>query len=387
MTKVNPESVRMAMDTKPGAPLDQKTVDADMRRIYGSGDFAHVGYSFLEEPSKRIMVVDAVEKSTSASAIRVGLGLSSDFSGDAFFNLIGSYRKYWLNSLGAEWRTDLQVGRTSAVLSEFYQPLDVADHVFIAPRVEAQRRITFLYQGNDRIASYALSYRRAVLDIGAPLGRFGELRLGVLRGTLTPRLDTGPAFLSPGNSDIAQGAFQARLVFDQDDSLNFPRFGWRGTGRIFQSNSALGTHDEYTKWDADGSVAHSFGENTFNIAFKAGGTIGSKALPRYDQFQWGGFLQQSGYRTGQLYGQNITFGRLMYYRRLFKGTIFDGAYGGLSLEAGKVGKPLVPDSPDGLLKSASVFLGVDSPLGPVYVAYGRAADGNGSFYFYLGRPF
>ena len=27
------------------------------------------------------------------------------------------------------------------------------------------------------------------------------------------------------------------------------------------------------------------------------------------------------------------------------------------------------------------------PLGPVYLGYGRAQDGNSSFYFYLGRPF
>ena len=29
----------------------------------------------------------------------------------------------------------------------------------------------------------------------------------------------------------------------------------------------------------------------------------------------------------------------------------------------------------------------DSPLGPIYLGYGRAQDGNSSFYFYLGRPF
>jgi NTE family protein len=49
-------------------------------------------------------------------------------------------------------------------------------------------------------------------------------------------------------------------------------------------------------------------------------------------------------------------------------------------------RPLVPGSPAGLLKSAAVFVGVDSPLGPFYLGYGRAADGNQSAYVYLGRP-
>jgi NTE family protein len=35
-------------------------------------------------------------------------------------------------------------------------------------------------------------------------------------------------------------------------------------------------------------------------AAKVGGRIGSDPLPRYDQFQWGGFLQLTGLRTGQL---------------------------------------------------------------------------------------
>ena len=84
-----------------------------MRRIYGTGDFEHVNYRFLEEPGKRVLAVDAVEKSWGPDYLRFGLGLSSDFKGDAYFNLLASYRKTWLNSLGAEWRTDVQFGRTS----------------------------------------------------------------------------------------------------------------------------------------------------------------------------------------------------------------------------------------------------------------------------------
>ena len=40
----------------------------------------------------------------------------------------------------------------------------------------------------------------------------------------------------------------------------------------------------------------------------------------------------------------------------------------------------------GTLKSAALFVGADSPLGPVYFGYGRANDGTGTFYFHLGRP-
>jgi NTE family protein len=47
----------------------------------------------------------------------------------------------------------------------------------------------------------------------------------------------------------------------------------------------------------------------------------------------------------------------------------------------------VPGNPDGLLKSASIFVAMDSPIGPAYLGYGHAQDGNSSFYFYLGLPY
>ncbi|MNZ83642.1 hypothetical protein D3C78_1023750 [compost metagenome] len=110
-------------------------------------------------------------------------------------------------------------------------------------------------------------------------------------------------------------------------------------------------------------------------------------MPRYDQFQWGGFLTGSGYSTGQLLGEKLEFGRLMYYHRILEGSIFEGAYSGFSLEASRIGNPLVPGNSEDWLRSAAIFIAADSPLGPVYFGYGQAEDGNSSFYFYLGRPF
>jgi len=328
-----------------------------------------------------------VEKSWGPDYLRFGLGLSSDFKGGSYFNLLGSYRRTWLNSLGAEWRTDLQIGRTSSLMTEFYQPLNPERHFFIAPHLGVERRAMLLYQGDTNIASYDVQTGLVGVDIGTQFKRYGELRLGVVRGDLTPTLETGPTSLAPGASNVAQGAYTARLVLDQIDSVHFPRAGWRGGAKVYSADTRLGADQSYNKWDVDGVAAYTFGNHTFSVGLKFGGKYGPDPLPRYDQFQWGGFMQQSGYATGQLLGENIQYGRVSYYHRIMRGTFLEGAYGGFSLEAGKVGNPLVPGSPDGLLESASAFVAVDSPIGPVYVAYGRARDGNSSLYFYVGRPF
>ena len=145
MERVNPEIIEAVMKTTSGKPIDQQELDRDMARIYGLGNFETVNYSFLEEPGRRILVVNAVEKIRGLKSIRLGLGLSSDFQSASYFNVIGSYRQYWLNSFGAEWRTDVQIGRSSSLRSEFYQPLTAAGRLFVAPSVNYERRTTEIY--------------------------------------------------------------------------------------------------------------------------------------------------------------------------------------------------------------------------------------------------
>jgi NTE family protein len=386
LQRVNPQSVKATMETKVGQPIDQKVLDQDMRRIYGTGDFEHVNYRYVEEPGKRVLAVDAVEKSWGPDYLHFGLGLSSDLSGDAFYELLATYRQTWLNSLGAEWRTDVQFGRTGSLYTEFYQPLNAEGWFFVAPYAGVERRTTNIFQGDTRLAIYDIFSDVVGVDAGIQFRQYGTVRLGILGGKNVTTLDTGPQSLLQSGSN-AQGAYTARLFLDRLDNVNFPRMGWSGGLNVYDSTSTLGADNNYTKWGAEGNAVYSYGNHTFNLAAKTGGRIGSNPLPYYDQFQWGGFLQQSGYRTGQLYGETLSFGRLMYYHRIMRGSLLEGAYGGFSLEGGKVGDPLVPGSPDGLLKSASVFVSVDSPVGPVYFGYGHAQDGNSSYYFYLGRPF
>lgn len=205
-------------------------------------------------------------------------------------------------------------------------------------------------------------------------------------GKLTPRLDTGPSLINPADVAFSRGAVTTRLLLDRLDNADFPRQGWAAQVEVYGSSTDLGADASYTKWQAGGSVTHSFGENTVRFRARAGGKIGSNPLPTYDQLGWGGFLRQSGYATGQLVGASLQFGQLMYYRRIVRGGLLDGAYGGLSLEVGNYTQPLVPGNASGVLKSMALFVSADSPVGPAYLGYGRAADGTQSLYFFLGRP-
>jgi NTE family protein len=156
---------------------------------------------------------------------------------------------------------------------------------------------------------------------------------------------------------------------------------------VYDTHKGLGADDDYGKWLVTGSAVKSFGEHTFNFYTRLGGALGDSRIPAYDQFQWGGFLQQSGFATGQLTAQEIRYGRMMYYHRILQGKLLEGAYAGFSLEVGKMNSPLVLSAPTDWITSGSAFIGSDTPIGPAYLGYGRASTGVGSFYFFLGKPY
>jgi NTE family protein len=63
------------------------------------------------------------------------------------------------------------------------------------------------------------------------------------------------------------------------------------------------------------------------------------------------------------------------------------AYLGVSFEAGNVWQKRSQMSFGDARKDASVFLGLDTPIGPVYLGTGYEERGSAAFYLFLGRTF
>jgi NTE family protein len=60
---------------------------------------------------------------------------------------------------------------------------------------------------------------------------------------------------------------------------------------------------------------------------------------------------------------------------------------GISVEAGNVWRDRDDFGFSGLRKDASLFFGVDTPLGPLYLATGFDEGGDKAAYLFLGRTF
>ena len=177
-----------------------------------------------------------------------------------------------------------------------------------------------------------------------------------------------------------------RAYFDQLDSAFFPKRGWAADVNVLKGLSGLGSDSDATRWDANVIFANTVGPHTIQAAFRGAGFLGRAREAGYGTLPWGGFLQQSGYSTGQLLNERFVFGRIAYVHKLAHFRLLEGVYAGISAEVGHYGAPVVPGNPEGTLFSGAAFLAIDSPIGPVYLGYGAGQDGNRSAYLFLGRP-
>jgi NTE family protein len=323
------------------------------------------------------------EKPWGPGYVRVGLRLATDFKEEVGFDLLGSYRRHWVNRLGGQWRADASIGQTNALRNEFYQPLTLGGGVFVAPSVSIARRSVNLFQGDDAVARYRVTNLAGRADVGWTFGAFGEVRLGVYRGEAQFEPSIAVPFAPEG--DASTGGLAADLVIDRLDSVSFPRRGVFAALSWRDSLSGLGADSEYQRLGGGLALPVSFGRHTVQFDAKGGEAL-SGELPAYDLFTLGGLFNLSGYQYNQLAGQSAALASLRYsYQLANVPLLLRGLYVGGSFEAGNVWDRLDGTPTDGLLTSAALFIAADSAFGPMYFAWGHAfEDSIDTLYFYLG---
>lgn len=388
--RVNPQAILASLRTRAGQALDTAVLDADLRRLYSWGDFERVSYSVADERRedggpRRVLVIEAQEKAWGPDYLRFGLGLQSQYGGSSSFNLLLALRRTWLDRRGAEWRSELQLGRDGRLATEWMQPLAVDRRVFVAPRAESQRTPIDVYRDDQRIAVIETESQRIGLDLGLQMGSATQWRLGLERGRRRDRLATGEL----GGLDsgyVGQGAWTFSLRTDTLDNLQFPRSGTRLVAELEASRPALGAAQAYNRWNIDARHALSAGAHAFSLSAAAGGALGDQDLPLSEFFRLGGPLRLSGYGNGRFTGPSYEFVRALYAGRWLKTPLLSGAYAGVSLEAARMGEGQRGSPTGGTLTSVGVFTGLDSPLGPLYFGAGFAPGGHRSAYISLGLP-
>ena len=391
------ERLAVALDTAAGLRVDVPLIERDLQKLAATGDYERVDYrlSRQEDSGEEALTFHLRPNDWGPNYLRLGLDLRTDFQGQGAFNLRISHNRHWLNERGAEWRNRVQLGETVGLYSEMYQPLDTASARFAAAYVDTSLRKVELF--NTDGTALALVQRQGIqlgADIGWPMGlqgNLGDMRLGVVAAQrrTTPELVAG---VLP--KDVLQSlgwrelGLRAAIISDQLDFANFPSAGYRLKGEVvvgrrrFEGQSST----SFTRMEGSATGVKTWGVHTVNAGarFARASQVPPGAI---DEYSLGGFQQLSGYRVGQVAGNYLLFGRLTYYQRLAgRVGVARALFAGGSLEAGNAWAQGRDIGWTGLRTGASLFVGADTGVGPLYLSLVSAPRGYTGLYLFLGRP-
>ena len=387
-SRVHPKKIIGKIKTKAGEKLDTEKLQKDLNRVYAIGDFETVDFKIVGKEGEKGLLIDAKEKEWGPNYLRFGINLSANFTGDSEYTILADYRMTQLNALGAEWRTVGRFGEQTGIFSEFYQPLNMQEYFFVAPRITYKSRLEDIYKDDDRIAEYRVDYLGGGFDLGINFSSFAEGRVGLRRGTIDAKPEAGGADL-PEFEGIQEGAIVAKLEYDQLDNHTFPKTGFKTRIGLFASDEDLGADFTYENLEFTFLKATTFNKKHTVITSFVIGTSLDENTPFYDQFTLGGFLSLSGLGRGQLRGQHKGLGQLLYFYRFDKAfDLVSNFHIGGGVEAGNVWDHRDDIELDDAVLSGTVFAGFDNFIAPLYGGYGRAeGTDEGIFYLFLGKMF
>jgi NTE family protein len=376
------------LSAEAGDKIDAASLTEDAGRLYGLNVFESVGYQIVEDGGQTGVEFETRAKSWGPNFLKLGLSVEEDFEGSTEFNLASRLTMTGINALGAEWRNDLQIGTEPRFESEFYQPLSFDSRYFVAPRLELAQRNLKAFANDLSIARYRVSEAEFGLDIGRELGRWGEFRIGAFRGVGDARVKVGDPSLP--NFDFEEGGVFARLSVDTLDNAQIPKEGSRANVEWLLGRPGLGADSRFDSFQSSIDNVWSWGHddrNTMQFGLEYSTTI--RADTRFqDFFPLGGFLRLSGLERGEITGPHAGLVRLMYYRQLggARGFFDMPVYVGGSLEAGNVWQSRSEISTNSLIVNGSLFAGIDTYVGLLFLGAGFAETGESSFYLFLGDP-
>jgi NTE family protein len=382
LTRVQPQTIRRHLRQRPGEPLDTTRLGRDLVRVYGEGDFEGVDYSLVNEGGRNVLSIKPTEKKWGPDFLRLGLALSSTMSQGASYSLRVAWHKTWLNRLGGELLAVGELGDTNGVSVEWFQPLDNRSLWFGDTSAQYRRHRMDLFASDDRVSEYVVEKASIGFNAGINVSYLGQLRLGWHHTRWHPSLSTGLPLLV-GRQANHRG-LQAQLEIDRLSRRFFPTDGWSLRARVTDNN---GDGGDYTRASVD--LRNAWTVDRWVIGSRLAWTGSPRGmLPIYDGAGLGGFLNLSAYSTNQVAGDSLRYGHVRAERVI--GTMPAGLRGdlrvGTALELARIGAPFVTTRHTGLLQSVMVYVGGDSPIGPVYLGAAHSLTGVVNAYLFIGSP-
>lgn len=373
-----------------GKPFDANKLEDQIGAIYGRGNYQQIDYHLRQDASGRGLLISPTDKPWGPIYGKFGFQLDDDFAGRSEYLLSAEITATNLNRLGGEWRNTVWAGRIGGLRSEFYQPMGQGASAYVMPFAVLRNEDVpvFNNSGDSQLAEYRVHRRNLGVETGWSPFSYWRILASVTRGRdEVDRRIGSPTDFPNGVSEFAM--VRVGIDWDSLDNAQFPTHG---------SHVQLGyeMYRPFLGGKVDGDVARltadwvpdwGLRESRYHLllGLRMSSAIDNTNFLETQDFL-GGFLNLSGYSERSLFGNQSALGRAVLYRRTGKlDAIFSTPfYVGASLEAGNTWHDKGDVRLSSLAYAGSIFAGLESPLGPVFLGYGYAAGGRSAIYLTFG---
>ena len=384
LENVNPGYLATLSDIEPGDAVDNKRISNQARNMSAVEDIDSVGYRLDGDPAKPVLTWLPKEKSWGPNYLKFDLGLYGSEGGDSGFILYFKQERRWLNSLGLQWRNDLQVGYNNLLSSSLYQPLDVAQRFFVEPRLAWTRDTEYLYEDDQRIAQYAFSDLGGSIDLGVNFGDRAQWRVGYVYTDRSVQVETGDKLLP--NGQTVDAGVASEFIWDTRDTAFNPTRGVAAAVDYNYSNTSLGADRDWQSLEGGVAVAVPFRGDIVWLSAAGGTDLGSD-LPVDRYFTLGGPGSFPGLQLGQLRTPEYWTVSGSYLWKLADIMSLRGQalYLGARIETGEVSDWLTSNELEPLW-GGSLSLTGRTMVGPLTLGIGATSLNTWSVWIAVGRP-
>lgn len=400
---------RLNLDS--GEVLKTSEIESKVQDLYALDRFELVTYEFETVDGEEQLQVDVNEKSWGPNYLNFRFFLEDDFSTESQYSIGISANFTDINQHGAELRTNVEMGTDKRIEAELFSPFFSSQKLFTSASVVYSKENRNLPADIDDIEEPTLDVTKDYLPMTYS-EYIGELALGY-QPTLWQELKFGLRY-TYGDVEVSSlpslgsGGFKRLGGFmgyrlDTLDNFSLPTKGYfvdleyLVSHDDFENDSSLGDSDLTSNSDtvyefsANFMAAQSIEKHTLVAKLDFGMVESKNSVFPIDPKELGGFLNLSGIPRNSLIGQNLAYSSLTYRYKWFEndfGLFESPFYIGASIEHGGVwsnNELSIDEAP--MFTAGSVFAGVDSPIGPIILAYGRTEDNYDSVYLIIGTSY
>jgi NTE family protein len=379
-TAVDSTILKNQLDPQPPGRFDVTRLEHGIDRLYALGLYEGAWYDLEPGPDGNTVNVTALPRAWGPDDVHGGLAVFDDYEHPGF-NLALNYVRRAVNTRNATASAGIQVGHDGALWARFHQPLDDRLEWFaeVEPSYVRWSIDDFEYDGHKR-AEYGVTQYGFSLSGGRQIASWLDARAGYVRlgGNVHPRSgDAAPERAS----DVGELYFQAHA--DMLDESTFPTRGFTLRGRLTAGLEALGSATGYDQLEADGELVGTRSRVTGLVGGLIAATVDGD-VPIESQYHLGGLGRLSGLQEDERTGPHAALLRGMAYRHVK--TLLP-IVAGVSAEYGSTFQSTNDIGFATAVFSAAFFAGLDTPLGPMCLAWGLAEGGRENFYLTIGQRF